>query len=137
MIKNLTPEHMRCFIGNCPSLQRLGDGRLLIVGKEASSDDLAGTSADIGDDEQAIVISQDLLSDLISEAVEAWTPMEKAVGGDGESLLVVDAHGNQYVADFAYASDGKQYWQPTGLPARCDYVAFRRLPTPPVKETME
>lgn len=68
MPENLTPEHMRCAAGTCPSVHQLEDGRLLIVGAEAPTD-LDGetvfeTGARIGQNEAGVIISPDLLSSL-------------------------------------------------------------------------
>ncbi len=41
-MKNLTPEHMRCFsVSQCPSIHQLEDGRLLIVGERARGGDVS------------------------------------------------------------------------------------------------
>ncbi len=93
-MRDLTPKHLRCSLGGCPSVHRLDDGRLMIVGVNAEADptitsqtflDL-GLRGKIGPDEEAIVISADLLSDLVqtpvgmhsghqeSEDAESWPP---------------------------------------------------------------
>jgi hypothetical protein len=74
--ENLTPAHMRCAVGTCPSLYRLEDGRFLVVGKVAflaapmvwnkMKDDKA-----IGPEEYAIVIDPALLDTYVEEKVAA------------------------------------------------------------------
>jgi len=71
MSKNLTPEHLRCGAGvSCPSIHRLDDGRLLIVGEYLSDREiLVDFDIQVGRDETAIVISPDLLADYVAEKV--------------------------------------------------------------------
>ncbi len=69
MIKNLTPEHMRCEIAtSCPSLHRLEDGRLLVVGiyaiREARD---AGVHHELW--ENAVLIEPALLDVYVAEKV--------------------------------------------------------------------
>lgn len=68
-IKNLTPAHLRCEWGACPSVHRLEDGRLLIVG-----DDGFPKSREVGipcdSDEAVIIIHPDLLSTVMQEEIE-------------------------------------------------------------------
>src|SRR6185503_5446909 len=77
-MKNLTPEHMRCPWADCPSIHELEDGRLLIIGERAATylsgledgDRSYTINGDkpVRDDEEAIVISPDLLSEYVKEA---------------------------------------------------------------------
>lgn len=72
--ENLTPAHLRC--GDtltCPSIQRLPDGKLLVVGQRIDETTPLG---DIGDNEAAVIISPDLLDTLKAEWV---TLHEKAL----------------------------------------------------------
>ncbi len=54
MIKNLTPMHLRCPVGECPSVHQTEDGRLVITGPLAEDNDQEAT----------IVVSGELLSGL-------------------------------------------------------------------------
>jgi hypothetical protein len=67
-MKNLTPEHMKCPAGYCPSVHELDDGRLLIVGQTAGlvADD--EQVAKPGPDETAIIIDRALLANVLTEA---------------------------------------------------------------------
>jgi len=74
--RNLTPEHLRCGGG----IHRLGDGRLLIVGEDATTFEervVVDACIDlvdafkIGDTDRVIVISPDLLADYVAEKVAA------------------------------------------------------------------
>jgi hypothetical protein len=79
-MEEVTPAHLRCTpeLG-CPSVHRLPDGRLLIVGETAGPNGeeiavrayqaLARKEA-IGSDETAIIIHPDLLSTVMQEEIE-------------------------------------------------------------------
>lgn len=81
MIKNLTPEHMRCEIAtSCPSLHQLEDGRLLVVGTQveppvATINDFANPepfleiAGKVGPGEAAVIISPALLDVYVAEKV--------------------------------------------------------------------
>lgn len=69
-MENLTPKHLRCSAGHCPSVGRLDDGSLLIVGKRASMA-AAIERVSVGEDEHAVIISPDLLSDYVAGEVAA------------------------------------------------------------------
>jgi hypothetical protein len=63
-LRNLTPEHMRCGLGQCPAVFELPDGSLVIIGRNPDTA-LASLLADkVGQDEQIVVISPALLADL-------------------------------------------------------------------------
>jgi hypothetical protein len=64
MPKNLTPEHLRCTWGGCPSVHRLDDGQLLIVGKMASDEEILKAGAVVGLDERALTIGAEYLAGL-------------------------------------------------------------------------
>lgn len=67
MTEDLTPKHLKCGFGSCPSVHRLNDGRLRIVGE---FDREHGVTTERGKpSEAAIVISPDLLGTLIEEKV--------------------------------------------------------------------
>lgn len=75
MAENMTPLHLRCGFGSCPSIHRLKDGSLLIVGTYAShcdgqASDLReqlGMANKIASHETAIVITRDFLEDLFQQ----------------------------------------------------------------------
>jgi hypothetical protein len=80
MIKNLTPEHMRCYAAECPSLHQLEDGRLLVVGTQveppvATINDFANPepfleiAGKVGPGEAAVIISPALLDVYVAEKV--------------------------------------------------------------------
>jgi hypothetical protein len=79
-IKNLTPARFRCtYTISCPSVLRLEDGRLLIVGKiapwlkvneDSTPIDRGSWPVDVGTDESAIIIHPDLLSIVIQEEID-------------------------------------------------------------------
>lgn len=83
MPRNLTPEAMRCEDGWCPSVHELDDGRLLIVGKRGAQQAYDG-NVGMAPDEEAVIISPDLLSDYVAEKVReeraAWREVMKALG---------------------------------------------------------
>jgi hypothetical protein len=63
--RNLTPDHLRCFPGSCPSVSTIGDGQmLLIVGKKPSPELLAEIEGRVGPDEHAIVIGAEYFANL-------------------------------------------------------------------------
>jgi hypothetical protein len=75
-MRNLTPSHLRCGTGLCPSITQLEDGRLLIVGQyNPSRARMANVS--LGEDEAPVVISPDLLADYISQHVDAAVRAER------------------------------------------------------------
>src|SRR5262245_19774401 len=67
VMKNLTPERMRCWPTHCPSLRRLEDGRLRIQGE---FDREAGISVQRdGGNEAAVIIDAALLDTYVAEKV--------------------------------------------------------------------
>jgi hypothetical protein len=65
---DLTPEHLRCGIGSCPSVAAVA-GDLLIVGKRA--DQIAqDLGKGVGPDEYAITFSPDLLETVFTQWLE-------------------------------------------------------------------
>jgi hypothetical protein len=78
MIKNLTPEHMRCDATSCPSLHQLEDGRLLVVGEYAIREARdAGVHHELW--ENAVLIEPALLDVYVAEKVRGqWLPIESA-----------------------------------------------------------
>jgi hypothetical protein len=91
MSENITPERLRCVIGaSCPSIHRLADGKLLIVGPKPGAGSLYfqdgedgpvklsvdGVTVAVGGDEQVIIISPELLDTLkaewLAEALEEF-----------------------------------------------------------------
>jgi hypothetical protein len=66
MLEDITPMHLRCEWGACPTVYRMEDGNLLIIGKDPSPQVTEEIAEKIGPDEKAVVISPDFLSNLIS-----------------------------------------------------------------------
>ena len=69
-MKDLTPAHMRGGPRNCPSIHELDDGSLLIVGKRGAQQAYDG-NVGMALDEEAVIISPDLLSDYVAGEVAA------------------------------------------------------------------
>lgn len=59
MAKDITPEHLRCSLGGCPSVHVLDDGRLEITGEYARV-----ISKDDGPDEAVVRIGEEYFSEL-------------------------------------------------------------------------
>lgn len=71
-IKNLTPARFRCtYTISCPSVHRLEDGRLLIVGADGPS--FVNGELIVDEGESAIIIHPDLLSTVMQEEIEKAT----------------------------------------------------------------
>lgn len=65
--RNLTPAHLRCRPVNCPAVHELEDGRILIIGKKPSLQELAEFAANgIGWDEgeEPVLIGREYLCEL-------------------------------------------------------------------------
>jgi hypothetical protein len=62
--QELTPAHLRCSWGGCPSVFSLSDGQILIIGKKPSLDLYSQVQHKVADDEFAIVVSCDLLQNV-------------------------------------------------------------------------
>jgi hypothetical protein len=79
--ENLTPTHLRCGFGSCPSVHRLEDGRLLIVGEMGWSH-FWPSGLRPADNEEVILIDPAILATLreewVREAVEAERKAIKA-----------------------------------------------------------
>jgi hypothetical protein len=60
----LTPTALRCTLGACPSVYKTQQGKLVIIGKRPSLEITETIKNKIGDDEWAIVIDPDLLTDI-------------------------------------------------------------------------
>jgi len=60
----LTPRALRCSLGACPSVYKTQQGKLVIIGKKPSREITETIENKIGDDEWAIVIDPELLSDI-------------------------------------------------------------------------
>lgn len=60
----LTPGSLRCTLGACPSVYKTKQGKLVIIGKKPSREITETIENKIGDDEWAIVIDPELLSDI-------------------------------------------------------------------------
>jgi hypothetical protein len=69
MARNLTPEHLRCEItSSCPSVHRLDDGRLFIVGKVPTYEEIRSVRASVGPDEFAVTIGPEYLANIAADA---------------------------------------------------------------------
>jgi hypothetical protein len=68
-ITDITPHHMRCFAGSCPSVHELDDGRLMIIGKRGDfmADNL---NIAVADSEEAIIIDRALLANVALQGVD-------------------------------------------------------------------
>ena len=51
----------KCSHGECPSAHDLGDGNILIVGRNATLEELEKSEARIGDGEWAVVVPRETL----------------------------------------------------------------------------
>jgi hypothetical protein len=60
--EEITPTRLRCTGGSCPSVYRLSDGNLLIVGKRPSAALAQQVQGKVASDEFAIVVSPELVS---------------------------------------------------------------------------
>jgi hypothetical protein len=61
---NRTPLPLRCGPFNCPAVYELKDGRVLIIGKQTSSQLAKEINGKVGADEHAIVIDRDFFAEL-------------------------------------------------------------------------
>ena len=64
--EEITPTRLRCTGGSCPSVYRLSDGNLLIIGKKPSAALSQQVQGKVASDEFAIVLSPDYLQNLHS-----------------------------------------------------------------------
>lgn len=63
-MKDVTPDKFRCSIGACPAVYDLGDGNVLIIGKKAALKEKNILDNEVGNNENAIVIDKDMLSNV-------------------------------------------------------------------------
>jgi hypothetical protein len=63
-MKDLTPEHLRCSCGTCPAVLDLGEGEMLIIGKQLSHEQQTLVQGRVGADETGIVINRKYLANL-------------------------------------------------------------------------
>ena len=61
---DLTPEKFRCSWGGCPAVFDTINGELLIIGKKPSASLAKEIEGKVGEDEWAIVIDRQLLSNI-------------------------------------------------------------------------
>lgn len=73
---------------------------------------------------------EDAITAALLSAAGQWQTMESATVS-GDEFLAIDADGNQSVVFLSWEEDGQRYYRPHGSPARCDWVAWRPLPSPP------
>jgi hypothetical protein len=62
--EDLTPAAYRCSLGACPSVYKTAQGKLVIIGKKPAHEIAETIKNKIGDDEWAIVIDPELLSNI-------------------------------------------------------------------------
>ena len=55
-LKEITPLHLRCGIGQCPAVYEYDAGDLIIVGKIVGDDILAELAGKVGSDEYAVLV---------------------------------------------------------------------------------
>lgn len=65
--EELTPNSLRCTIGNCPAVYRTTDNKLLLIGKMPSAELRREINHKIGSDEDVVVIDEELLANIISK----------------------------------------------------------------------
>jgi hypothetical protein len=95
-MRNLTPSHLRCGTGLCPSVTELTpehlrcggsfsgcssvngvENDLLIVGKRVSDDLIAAANAKVGPDEVALRIGSEYFAKFIAQHVDAAVRAER------------------------------------------------------------
>lgn len=64
ILVELTPQSLRCSIGACPSVYKTEQGKLVVIGKRPTQEITESIKDKIGDDEWAIVIDPELLSEI-------------------------------------------------------------------------
>lgn len=82
MPRNLTPAHLRCQWGACPSIHELDGGGLLIVGKSATMA-AALERVSVGEDEHAVIVDRELVANV--------PPVWRTIGSaprDGTRILL-------------------------------------------------
>ena len=62
--QDITPANLRCAIGCCPSVYKLSDGDLVVIGKKLDRDLLKEIEGRVAEDELAVKISPDFFEDL-------------------------------------------------------------------------
>jgi hypothetical protein len=101
-MKDVTPEHLRCTIGACPSVHELPDGKLLlIVGLRARGRDIEEADALVGATETAIIIDRALLAN-VGLVQTPSSPVERLSGHldfEAKAREIADAHGHGYDTD--------------------------------------
>lgn len=68
-MKNLTPQHLRCPLADCPSVHELEDGKIMVVGPSLYNDGYA-RDVKLGPGENAVMIDKALLSTIRDEVRE-------------------------------------------------------------------
>lgn len=60
-VHNITPEDFQCVAASCPAIYSSDeDDKIIIVGKTADLEQ-AGLTEEVGDDEEAVVVSAEML----------------------------------------------------------------------------
>lgn len=130
---NFTPKHLRCEWGGCPSIHKLDDGRLLVIGNQIQSaleETLVQTGRLSPDHEQAVIISPDLLDDVERE----WRTIDSAPKDGTEVLLYTTAFSGEWIiVQGAYFSSPKEIdngWE-TQFGFHGEPTHWKPLPSPP------
>lgn len=63
--EDITPLHLRCGSGGCPSVLKLQNGDLIIIGKKVDAALNAEISHRVADDEYAVVIGASYFANLV------------------------------------------------------------------------
>ena len=66
-LKEITPLHLRCGIGQCPAVYEYDAGDLIIVGKIVGDEILADLAGKVGSDEYAVRISRAMFANVNDE----------------------------------------------------------------------
>ena len=67
-MREITPDRYRCgFVGECPAVFRLEDGRILLIAKKADRSLLDQIAGRIGADECAVVFEAGLLENVFPD----------------------------------------------------------------------
>lgn len=106
-MRNITPVHLRCEWGECPSVHELEDGRLLIVGRDAFDEAERGEVA-WGIDETPIIVDRAILANVLlpvgdnAGLVERLRTQAQVIRGDIE--VAVNESGE--TDNYEHSSDG-------------------------------
>lgn len=63
-MRELTPKHLMCGIGSCPSIFEIDEENIVVVGKELSPEMREKISFKVGDNENAVIIRKEFFAEL-------------------------------------------------------------------------